>query len=171
MALYKILILNGRSTKTHTFSGKATIGVSGEDTISGVISGVISDSIRGNVSGKIWGVNYVASNLVTYSGVASGTISGEISGTISGVISGVISQSFSHAKEEIITLTDTYEMNIQGYSFLRSDINEEVDWSTTSEGVLKEKLLYLYTTCPTNKFIPVHVMEKELQLVLDQCRR
>jgi hypothetical protein len=161
MALYKILTYNAKNT--YTFSG--IVKDAAQNTLTGVISGVISGEISGEVSGYIYGVNYVANNLQHYSGVASGIISGIVKGTISDVISGVITEEFPNNYSGIIT--STYK--VPGLSFLRDDIEEEFDWTTNSLGVLKEKLISLYNVYPMCRFIPVHILDEELNLNFDGC--
>jgi hypothetical protein len=165
MALYKILTTCGKSTKTHTFSGV----ISGEISISKnvEISGTIEDSISGVISGYIYGVNYIANNYQYYSGVASGIISGTIKDTISGTISG--NSTISGVKTISGTISDNYSINIQGYSFLRDEDDEEIDWYTISVVTLKEKLASLYRIYPQFMFIPVHIMREELDIELDTC--
>jgi hypothetical protein len=162
MALYKILTYDAKNK--YTFSGKISDTV--KDSVLGTISGEITDKINGSISGYIYGVNYVASNLTSYSGVASGVISGEIEGTISGKISGYVTDNFVHTISGIITS----EYIIPGLSFLRDEKDDyESDWSTTVLSTLKEKLLTLYKKYPMCCFIPVHILQKELELEFDGC--
>jgi hypothetical protein len=163
MALYKILVLNGKYQ--HTFSGLISGEYTDTFTVSGNLTGKISGVIKDTISGYIYGVNYVAENLKTYSGVASGLISGQVSGEISGEILGSLTETKSITHIVSGVLSDKYYT--EGYSFIKKD--DESEWLTTSRTILKEKLLELYKLYPQNIFIPVHILEEEFNILLDEC--
>lgn len=158
--MYKILVPCGKRTKEHTYSGIISGEISGEHTISGKITGNIS----GTISGYIHSINFVTENLKTYSGTASGLITDSISGTISGIISDTVIQ-----KGKISgIITDTVEYEVPGYSFLLTP-NGEKEWETDSEGEMKLKIIELYKLYPEKKFIPVHVLTRDLSVEIDHC--
>jgi hypothetical protein len=160
MAVFKILVQN----KTRqTIKGTIT------PPISWMVSGIFHDTVKTQISGTISGTTYKLSEnyLQTNSGVVlvpttiSGVISEEKEVEVSGVISGVLTDAVGSV---------TQVVEIPGFMFLK-DKNTDLDWQTSSRVTLKDKLVSLYKVHASNCFLPVHIMDEEIQIALDECRK